>query len=992
MQSTEKDPLIGSRIREYEILELIGEGGMGRVYRARHTILDEERAIKVIQSDIAGENKFVDRFIREAKILVKLRHPNLIQLHDFGNLSANSFFMVLEFVNGESVQERIRKLTRIPWKDSLKIVRDAALGLDSAHNKGIVHRDISPDNLMIVKDDFGKESVKVLDFGIAKPLLEHTKVYTQKDMFLGKPEYCSPEQCGLLQEGEEIDRRTDVYSLAITLYHMIAGQPPFIARSPQGYLVKHLQEIPKTLSSHFPAGEIPRALDELIAHSLAKKREARPSTMQEFVRELDAVLGEKPRAAAWPGKEGLDGDLKQGDYFADRYLIEEKIGAGDSGTVYKTIDKMLEIPVALKILPADESNPKSHLVRLKRSVILARKVSHPNACRIYDMGEFNGKRYVSMEYVPGHSLEKMLHSQGRMKQDVGLFILNQVLLALAEIHRLGIIHRDLKPQNIMVDEQLRVWIMDFGISTSSDSQRVTRTGSFLGTAQYIAPELCLAKASPKDVRADLFSVGVIMYEMFVGRLPFQGDSPFAVINAMLTEDPQRPSKIVPDISPVLESIILKAMAKDVEARYQTANELIQAIAPLMKSSDAPVAAGSREQIVHKMIAETRYSDAIKTLNDMLKTEPQNEGWKKLLGHAKAEKIRKDLHRAKMLIKNRKLTQAQLILDMLHGLEPDKETVRKQIEKLEKYILHLQEDSKKSEENLAADREQFMTLFQSGKEAFDCGRWQGAIDHWEQALKLSPSDANLRKWVELAGEKIQSEKQERFEAVRQALSQKIKTAKQKFESGDYPEALETLQASALEGLQASVKETDPIPEVSDLMQEAQAISRRIIKVLSDQGAALLLTGKSDKAAVLFRLAYRYDPQSSFLKENLARAEQKQHQLLQTQDELRRAIDDAGKETRERGWLKAVSVCNRYLERDYSGLFVKPELEKLAKLRNHAIESGVEEGLEIAERYRKAGRMDKAREKYDEVLALDPRNATAQEGQRSAAGITSDTPRK
>lgn len=172
------DQLIGTRIREYEILELIGRGGMGAVYRARHIYLDEERAIKLIRTQFAESEDFVNRFIREAKILAKLHHPNLVELYEFGMLENNQFFMVLEFLRGETALQRIQRIQRIPVQHALRIIHEAAMGLGAAHQKGIIHRDLSPDNLLLVQKEPGVENTKVIDFGIARPTAKETQRFT----------------------------------------------------------------------------------------------------------------------------------------------------------------------------------------------------------------------------------------------------------------------------------------------------------------------------------------------------------------------------------------------------------------------------------------------------------------------------------------------------------------------------------------------------------------------------------------------------------------------------------------------------------------------------------------------------------------------------------------------------------------------------------------------------------------------------------------------
>lgn len=289
---SQSDPFLGKKIREYEIIDLIGRGGMGAVYKARHTYLLEERAIKVIRGNLSAQDKFVERFIREARILTKLKHPNLVQLYEFGTLDEETFFMVMELIRGESLLDRMRRLEKIPVVESVKIACAAARGLHSAHEQGIVHRDISPDNIVICKDEDGNETPKIIDFGIAKPVLDGvSQRFTDTNMFIGKVEYCSPEQCGMLEEGEQIDRRSDIYSLAVTMYFMLSGKLPFYAATPHGFIYKHMSEAPRSLSTRFVSGDFPSQLDRVILKALSKKREDRQSTMKEFADDLENSIG-----------------------------------------------------------------------------------------------------------------------------------------------------------------------------------------------------------------------------------------------------------------------------------------------------------------------------------------------------------------------------------------------------------------------------------------------------------------------------------------------------------------------------------------------------------------------------------------------------------------------------------------------------------------------------------------------------------------------------
>lgn len=566
------DQWIGTRIREYEILERIGHGGMGSVYRARHVYLDEERAIKLIQTQLAESQDFVNRFIREAKILAKLHHPNLVQLYEFGTLENNSFFMVLEFLQGESVLQRIHKAQRIPIQNALRIIREAAMGLAAGHQKGIIHRDLSPDNLFLVQTESGVETTKVIDFGIARPTAKETQRFTRTNMFIGKLEYVSPELCGQLGDNEELDQRADIYSLGVTLYHMLTGRLPFHSNTPQGFMYKHLNENARPLSSHVDCGPFPAELDHFVAKAMAKLRENRHASMKEVIDHLNKIessLTPTVQAPSWTAPALPT----PGSLFASRYLIEKRIGEGGMGTVFKATDRMLDISVAIKALNRELVRNETNLNRLKREVILARKVAHPNVCRLYDIGEAGGVHYVSMEFVEGQTLSELLHQQGSLPEQRAIPIMRQVLSGLGAAHNAGIIHRDLKPQNIMIDRTGRAMMMDFGISFSADAGHLTQTGMMVGTPRYMAPEQFKDQGS--DLRADLYSVGIILYEIVTGRAPFDAKTPASMMYAHLNTPPPPPSQFC-NVSQQLESIILKALEKDPSKRFQTTQEFLSA--------------------------------------------------------------------------------------------------------------------------------------------------------------------------------------------------------------------------------------------------------------------------------------------------------------------------------------------------------------------------------------------------------------------------------
>ncbi len=572
----QKDPRIGTTIREYEILDMLGRGGMGEVYRARHVLLQEERAIKFIHSNLEEDNTFVERFIREAKILVKLHHPNLIHFYEFGVLEENTFFMVLELLIGETALERLRRVQKITAREAIPMIRQAALGLHLAHQKGIIHRDISPDNLLIVKEEGGSEITKVIDFGIAKPVGEETRMYTRNSRFLGKPEFCSPEQCGILEQGEVIDGRSDIYSLGITLYNLLSGKLPFSSPTAAGYLVKHVTEPPKPISSILLPEECPPGLDSLFAKALAKNRNDRFSSMEEFASALERLESD-PRKLI-PGlsvqKEAHISEMPPGHIFADRYRIKEIIHIGNRGFVYKAIRQESGETVALKIMNPAIMPPGKDRSRFIRGLQLAQKLVHPNICRIFEVVESGINVFVSMEFLEGNSVSEILQVQGRLRITRALPILKQVLLGLGEAHQRGVIHRNLKPQNIMIGPEGGVHLMDFAtsISYSPEVQLISGTGEFVGTPAYMAPEQF--HNVNIDHRADIYSMGILMFQIFTGRLPFQAEGLAALIFAHANVKPSPPSSVVPDFPANLEAIILKALEKNPENRYQSVSLLL----------------------------------------------------------------------------------------------------------------------------------------------------------------------------------------------------------------------------------------------------------------------------------------------------------------------------------------------------------------------------------------------------------------------------------
>ncbi|HXI56153.1 MAG TPA: protein kinase [Polyangia bacterium] len=280
--------MVGETLGSYRIVGKIGEGGMGAVYQAEHALIGRRAAIKVLLPELSSRADVVRRFFNEARAIANLNHPAIIDIFDFGFHSDGSGYIVMELLEGESLGARLKRVGHLEGAVAVRLTRQIAAAMSMAHNHGVIHRDLKPDNLFLVPDRTGApgEVIKILDFGVAKLAsagsADGGPGVTSTGTVLGTPLYMAPEQC---RGAGLVDARADIYALGCVAYHMLCGQPPFIYDFPGELIAAHLLETPRALRTLNPS--VTPAVEEVILRTLAKRPEDRPQSMQELLEQLE---------------------------------------------------------------------------------------------------------------------------------------------------------------------------------------------------------------------------------------------------------------------------------------------------------------------------------------------------------------------------------------------------------------------------------------------------------------------------------------------------------------------------------------------------------------------------------------------------------------------------------------------------------------------------------------------------------------------------------
>jgi serine/threonine protein kinase len=597
------DQVAGTVLMErYALEDRIGVGGMASVYRAIDLTTGKRVAVKILSRDFLAKNskeaeRNVKRFRREAEILrLLVGETYIVQFIEQGVSPAGDHFIAMELLEGEQLRFHIgRGKAAMKLRTFAYYAKHLIRGLMGIHARNLIHRDLAPDNIVIVKTREGLPWPKFLDFGIGKSLEGDLDQVTQMLTIMGKPQYFSPEQA----RGQELDFKSDVYALGVLLYEMVTG---FVPLEIHGIAdLRRIQKDPAPSITRYREGcRIPEDLQAVIMQCLEKDPEARPNleqvlaVVERFSDRLDAgeefplpATGLDPTAAMPRPADsstshsipaaGVPGEFSPGETIG-RFQVRERIGRGGMGLVYLAWDPILLREVAIKVATRVEGE------KARRAILReARASSHlksENIVTIYDAGIEAGSPYIAMEYVRGKTLAQIIDEEGALPPERFARIARGILDGLVYAHEgeTPVIHRDLKPANILCAGEIAK-IADFGIATVTAAQHLTTnardattggTGAE-GSVFTISPEQ--ANNKPADHRSDIYALGCILYMMSTGRAPFRGNQ-IAILYQHVTKQPEPPIKVNPALTPPgLNAIILKCLEKDPANRYQSVREV-----------------------------------------------------------------------------------------------------------------------------------------------------------------------------------------------------------------------------------------------------------------------------------------------------------------------------------------------------------------------------------------------------------------------------------
>jgi serine/threonine-protein kinase len=578
----------------YIVDETIGTGGFGLVFGARHKLLGKSVAIKVLRPEHAADDVQARRFLREAQTASQLEHENIVAISDFGQDPASGLlYLVMERLWGTTLADVLRQSGALPLSRVLSILHQVARALASAHDAGVVHRDLNPRNVMLVRTSGRDDVVKLCDFGLARLVAGHDRV-TSSGTMIGTPAYMAPEQ----MRGDSVqDPRIDIYAFGVTAFEMLTGRLPFEAATPLALIAMKIgdQPGPQALADRLRAQLVPPTLVELIVRCMERNPVDRPPRAQALIEAMSAAVA--AIAGSGSGSGGSQSALPIGSVNligqrAGAYVLTRLIGTGGIGSVYEAQHPVIGTKVAVKVLLPEVVAVPGMSERFIQEARTSSQIKSPYIPRFYDFGVLaGGQPFAVMELLEGESVAERLRRAGPMSLRDVAAIVGQTASVLELAHEAGIVHRDVKPENLFLstgeEDRLAIKVLDFGIAklmAQTGSGAKTAFGVVLGTPFYCAPEQALGM----DVgpAADVYGLGATAFELLTGRPPFDGEVT-TVLGAKTTSEAPSVHSLRADVPESIAQTLARMLERDPGKRIRSMRGVLEAVAAWPTSPATP---------------------------------------------------------------------------------------------------------------------------------------------------------------------------------------------------------------------------------------------------------------------------------------------------------------------------------------------------------------------------------------------------------------------
>ncbi|HEX4622063.1 MAG TPA: serine/threonine-protein kinase, partial [Myxococcaceae bacterium] len=527
-------------------------------------------AWKILKPQPHTDPESLGRFMDESMICQRLQHPNVIRSLGAGRLPDGRLYIATEYLEGLTLAAYLQTRGALGVEEALQLFLPICDGLQYVHDRGVVHRDLRPKKIFLSGSP-PAYAPKLIDFGLAN-LRSVKTVETMPGVILSLPEYSAPECI----RGFRGDRRTDIYALGLTLYETLTGAPPFHGPARQAVIQQHLSEDPPALPASCAA------LAPIVNRCLAKEPKDRFQTVAELSDAL-AEFGVLPSySATLPSVPTAEPAPREGDVLGP-YQLLRPLGEGAMSHVFLARHQALGRLVAIKLLKAEQAQQKQLVERFVQEARAVNRIRHDNIVEIYDLVEEllpSGmlRCYSVMEALEGETLRGTM-ARGPLPLPRSVQVIRQVCAALEAAHEVGIIHRDVKPENIFVlKDSEQVKVLDFGVAKlQGDAELVGKTlaGVIIGTPSYMAPEQIDGKREI-DRQADVYSTGVVLYELLAGSEPFKATG-FLELAAKIASDlpPTLPGATAHGerIPRELGGVVARCLEKDPAARFQSSSGL-----------------------------------------------------------------------------------------------------------------------------------------------------------------------------------------------------------------------------------------------------------------------------------------------------------------------------------------------------------------------------------------------------------------------------------